>query len=318
MKAGDVNSVGGDQNKTIATNGTNVFVPSTAAVDMTPNLNSEDEANNANRNTIGDKKFDGVTPRNNKENIVKNINEMNEDNEFSASENSSGNENSVATEEQTPDSVSSECNGENLGMASEMLINMSQSSPSDLEQLEGKDQINEELKVSLRVLCKDVMKDVKTLESRHNIKAMDIAIRFAEHLKNNTSVKLYTLEKGSRSKRSPSNSTDITHDGLFLKASPFLLLAYNEMKALYRKSGIKRWDQSFKNFTWNVFNVLITLDKDLDSLNNYKLKKAHKYDLLQDKFTLYWLDPIEEVDSSSSDEFITNDLQNGKINSVRS
>jgi hypothetical protein len=257
-----------------------------------------------------------VTYTNNEENAVEEQNKTTDDTLVSANDNSNKTEKSVDTGEKTSDNVSSKCNRENVVLASEMLITMSQSSAPNLEQLEEKDQITEGLRLSLKDRCKEVMESIETHESRQNIKAIEIAEGFAKYLTDNTAVKLYTLEKGTRSKESSGSNTDIILDGLFLKASPFLFLAYNEMKELYRNSGIRRWDQSFKNFTWNVFDVLITLDNNLEPLNNYKLRKAHNAELLKDRLTLYWLDPIPEINAASTNKLTTDNLQDRKINSV--
>ena len=74
------------------------------------------------------------------------------------------------------------------------------------------------------------------------------------------------------------------------------------MKILYGNSDLVRPDRNFKTFMEHVIIALGKLDKTLESIDKYKLKKVRKADSKNDEAVIFWLDPIPDNTVTSSNE----------------
>jgi hypothetical protein len=166
----------------------------------------------------------------------------------------------------------------------------------NLKQGENNVSCNEKVTEKIKEFCQKSIDKIDCMIKKTNTKGKEIARNLAKHLMKNSSDKLYSLESRPRSTKSLVDKSVSVNNILFIKASPCLLVAYSEMQRLWKNGSTQRSDTSFKIFTRDVFNALVKLDKNLDSVENFTLRKVHKNELKNNQNLLYWLDPIPVTD----------------------
>ena len=167
-------------------------------------------------------------------------------------------------------------------------------------------------KEKLKTICVSVLKENIEHEESKKIKSLKIAKKLAVFLIEATTRPLYTVVSSERL-----NNSEEDIPSHFLKASPLLLLAFNQMTDLYKNSSVLRYDAPLKTFAGYVCTALCQIDNTLQSLDNFTFKKVHLADKMKDENVIYSLDSIPAKPLVLDYDDFTNDFDTKSIITVR-